>query len=157
MVPDEELLSRAINIVSEVQVGLLCTCDQGAPRARWMSALSEDGLRTLHTLSAEGTRKIEELAHNPRVCWVFTWSDYADIVTLQGSATVHHGALAAAAAWDRLTRAARAYAVGSLSAEEHLELTTIRTTVERIEIISADYGVVAPREIALGQALEEDP
>ncbi len=149
-VTDADLLVRAVRVVDQAGVGLLATVDaEGRPHARWMSAVSSDRLRTLHTLSAKETRKMDQLASNPLVCWVFSTSDMTDTVQLMGRMKVHNHGLAAQRVWDELARAVRTYAAGPLSDDAHLEMVVLETIIERIEITSPALKIFAPRSIAL--------
>ncbi len=147
---DAELLSRAVRIVDQAGVGMLTTVDaEGWPHARWMSAMSRDRLRTLHTLSAKETRKMTQLAGNPKVCWVFSTADMTDTVQLMGQVRVHNHGLAAQRVWDELAQAVRTYVAGPLSDDAHLEMVVLETIIERIEITSPALKIYAPRQIAL--------
>jgi general stress protein 26 len=145
---DRELMARAISVVNHVGIGMMCTLDgDGAPHARWMTTIAQNGVRSIITLSALHTRKIAELESDPRVCWVFTADDFADVVTLHGSVTVHRNALAGMQAWDRLSRAAQTYAFGSIRTSEDPQIVTLDTTVERVELISPSLEIYAPRDL----------
>jgi general stress protein 26 len=147
---DEQLLAHALTVVNNCKVGLMCTAGpEGYPRGRWMSAAPQNGLRTLVTLTAQGTRKLEELAKNNRIGWTFSTDAYGDVVTLLGKATVSRDALRVQEAWDRLKEAVRTYAVGPLSDENHLQMVTIETSVDQIEVIFPALHILTPRVIKL--------
>jgi general stress protein 26 len=109
----------------------------------------EDGLRTLYTMTAAGTRKLEELRARPAVCWVFTSSDFEDIVTLRGRVTIHDNALAAQRAWDRLSRAVQTYCFGSIRDNEDPQVVTLETRVEEAEFYSPSLEIFEPRVLAI--------
>ncbi|MEX0774690.1 MAG: pyridoxamine 5'-phosphate oxidase family protein [Phycisphaeraceae bacterium] len=143
-------LRRAISVVDQNRVGLLCTCDDHAyPHARWMTAVSHDNLHTLQTLTARHTRKLEQLRHNDRVSWVFTSEAFGDIVQLIGRVSIDEEPIATQAAWDQLAQAVRQYVVGPTSDSTDLEMVVLNTKVERIELICPELGIRTPHQIAM--------
>ena len=146
----QQLFQRALALVNRVGVGLLLTADHdGYPDGRWMNVGTREGLRTLFTVTARCTRKIEQLDRNPKVCWHFSAENYGEVVKLFGSAEVHHDPSELIVTWDHLVAAARSFPVGPLSNEEDLELVVIETKVERGEILCPSLGVVTPHDLHL--------
>ncbi|MHC4975422.1 MAG: pyridoxamine 5'-phosphate oxidase family protein [Planctomycetota bacterium] len=140
MSTDQELGRRALDIVSDAQLGIFMTCDEdGHPHGRWMAALPVQGLHWIYSLTARGTRKLEHIARHPEVSWIFT-RDQEEIVLLKGRASVDGEFQGTRDVWDRLASVTQRYAVGPLSDDDHLELVTVKTRVEQIEVISPPMG-----------------
>ena len=153
MTGNDQLLGRAIQVVTDVQVGLLTTVDAtGRPHARFMAARAESGLGRIITLTAGGTEKVQNLRAHDAVCWVFARPDLSDVVTLYGRAKVLSSPLAAAAAWDHLFEAVRTYAVGPLSNDNDLTLVVIETHVESGDIISPPLDLFTPQPLHIHAA-----
>ncbi len=151
MTDERELAKVALRVVDVNPLGVMTTIDEhGYPHARWMTAVTNDNLRTLMTLTAAGTRKVEHLRRCDKVCWLFQEEGQSDVVLIKGRAEVTPGAVAAHEGWDRMAQVARQYAAGPLSDEAHLELLAILTRVETIELLSPRLGLFAPRAIAAG-------
>jgi len=149
MADERELLKLALRVVDLNPLGVMTTVDErGYPHARWMTAITNDNLRTLLTLTAAGTRKVEHLRRCDKVCWLFQEEGQSDVVLLKGRATVEPSAVAAHESWDRMAQVARQYAAGPLSDDAHLELLAILTHVETIEVLSPRLGLFAHREVA---------
>ncbi len=145
---ERDLLARAIKVVNDATVGVMCTVDRdGRPQGRWMTTVAQNGIRTIITLTAMTTRKVAELEADPHVCWVFSAEEFDDVVTLHGTAKVHRNALAGMQAWDRLARAAQTYAFGSIRGSDDPQIVAIDTTIERVEIISPKLEIYAPRDL----------
>lgn len=148
---DRELLAEAVGIVNDAFLGLLTTVDaDAAPHARWMGAAAMGGgLREIFTICGRNTRKVAQIEKHPRVCWVFSTDDHAGVVTLHGRAEILSAPMVSQKIWDRLVDHARTWAINALSDDAHLEFVTIRTAVERVEILSPRHRIFAPRCITL--------
>src|SRR5690606_34119762 len=100
---NDKLLQRAADVIDQVKVGVMMTVNaEGNPHGRWMGATTRHGASRLFTLTAKETRKIEQLRGNPRVCWLFTSADFADVVMICGTAVIHEGGTMLQEAWDLL-------------------------------------------------------
>lgn len=144
---DRELHARAIQVVNNAGVGLMCTVDEhGRPQARWMTTMARDGMKQVVTLTAMSTRKVAQLETDPRVCWVFNAPDFDDVVTLHGRVIIHRDALSGMQTWERLARAAQTYTFGSLRGDDP-RLVTLETHVDRVEFISPRLEIFAPRDL----------
>ncbi len=154
MATDRELLADAIGVVNDAFLGMLTTVDEaGVPHARWMGAAAMGGgLSEIYTLCGRNTRKIQQIQANPNVCWVFSTEDYTDVVSLYGKAEVLTAPLIRQNVFDRLMDCARTWAMNALSADENIEFVTIKTTVERVELLSPRRKIFVPRSIRLGDA-----
>lgn len=154
--PPPHLLPECIRIVNRAFLGLLTTVDEnGAPHARWMgTATTADGLHKIYTLTARGSRKLEHVARQPRVCWVFSDTEYTDIVTLHGRAVVHTSPLATQQVWDRLQDFARTWCMNALSHKDNLELVVIETDVEAVEYMSPRLQMYQPVQVPMTPAAQ---
>jgi general stress protein 26 len=148
MLTPDQIKAEAIRIVNQAFVGLLTTTDaQGVPHSRWMgSATAMDGLSHLYTLTSRDSRKLAQLQHNPNVCWVFTAAGHADVVTLYGQARILTSPLAVQGVWDRLMDCARVWCLSPMAADDELEVVTIETVVQRIELVSPRLRVFKAAE-----------
>ena len=148
---DSDVIQEALNVINEAFVGLFSTCDaSGVPYSRVMGAAPvSEGLRKLYTLSGKQTRKLEHLAHQPEICWLFNSAHYAEVVTLHGQARVLDSPVVAQPVWDRLAECAQAYSMNALSNEDNLEFVVVETTVETIEFICPRMGIVQPQTVTL--------
>lgn len=144
---NRELLARAIRVVNNATVGLMCNVAHGRPDARWMTTVAQNGIKTLITLTALTTRKVAQFEADPHVCWVFNANEFEDVVTLHGQVAVHRNPLAGMAAWDQLARAAQTYAFGSIRGHDTPHIVTLETTVERVELVSPKLEIYAPRDL----------
>jgi len=143
--------SHALDVTSSAGVGMLITVDaDGAPHGRWMAAMPLDGLSRVICLTAHGTRKVQHIRANPRVCWVFSDEALHETVKLSGEAVVSDNLLAAQAGWDHLASSTRQYLTGPLSNDEDLEMVLIETKVAAVELISHELGFVTPTAVPLG-------
>lgn len=143
------LLERAARVVARNPVGMLITVDEtGRPHARWMGATTSHGLARLRTLTARGSRKLNEIRANGRVTWVFTSPDFGHVVTLEGEATIIDDPRVLAEAWDSLRDIGRSYPIGPLSGDD-LEMTVIETVVTRCEVRCSEVDDARPREVAV--------
>jgi hypothetical protein len=82
------------------------------------------------------------------VSWLFTGDAFGDIIRLTGTAAVRRDFGATRKAWDHLNEAVRGYAIGPASDDEHLQLVTIETTVDRVEVISPELDVTVARDVS---------
>lgn len=140
-----DVAATALRVVNQSPLGLFVTVDgQGQPHARWMAGAAIRGIGAIYTLTGKNTRKIEELRQHPRVCWVFTAPHHGDVVTLHGTASAIASPMVLQSVWDRLAEAARAYAMSATSDDDNLELITIETKVQRIELLSPRHNVFKP-------------
>ena len=151
-ISETELARIADSVVRENPLGLLTTiAANGGPRARWMlAAVGDHGIGRLFALTDSHARKLQEIAANPRVCWVFTSPHHHDVVTLAGKAAVlatRESMYNREVAWVPLMHATRSYAMASLTGSEETTYAAIETTIDRIDLISPRLGIFTSHAI----------
>ena len=151
MTDDRSLVSLATDVVDQAFFGLMSTVDvDGCPHSRYMAAaMGHAGLRTLYSLTTTGTRKLEHLKANPRVCWTFTSADQSTVVTLTGRARAQDSAIETHEVWDRLHEHAQYYAMDVLGQQEDAEYRALESELDTLELICPTRGLVAPHVIQL--------
>jgi len=151
MLSQPDMLQIVTRTIREAFVGVMTTVDvNGAPHSRCMGAAIEDkGIRRLYTLTGRHTAKLDNLARNPAVSWLFSAEGYERVVTLKGTAEVLDEPVVAQKAWDRLAQAARAYSMNALSDEDNLDFVVIETHVTYADLLYPDKGLVKPEAIEL--------
>ncbi|MEX2580668.1 MAG: pyridoxamine 5'-phosphate oxidase family protein [Verrucomicrobiales bacterium] len=90
---EQEIIDRARTVVFDSMgsggLGLLSTADDsGFPHATWMATMAPAEERQLVTLTSPDSRKVANIRSNPRVEWLFTGPEKADLVYLSGSAEI---------------------------------------------------------------------
>ena len=150
-ITDRDVLARAARVVHRAFVGAMPTLDQqGEPITRYMAAAAVgETLHHLYTLTGRATRKLDHLRHHHEVCWLFALPDYEEVVTLRGRAWALDQPVVAQHVWDRLSEAARAYAMNVLSNREQVEFVVIESQIDRVEWLCPGEGVVMPRLLTL--------
>ncbi|MEM9022080.1 MAG: pyridoxamine 5'-phosphate oxidase family protein [Planctomycetota bacterium] len=143
---DDQVISAARLVIAEQFVGVMTTVDAaGTPHARWMGgAVEGEGLSSLLAVSARGARKLDQLADNASVCWLFSDSHNDEVVTLIGTATILEEQTLAGPAWDAVQNATKKYAMNLLSEAENLWFVGIETTVTQIEYMNPKRGLTHP-------------
>jgi len=151
MLSQPEMLQIATRTIREAFVGVMSTVDaQGCPHSRCMgAALEEQGIRRLYTLTGKHTVKLQNLARNPAVAWLFSAEGYERVVTLKGTAEILDAPVVAQKAWDRLAQAARAYSMNALSDEDNLDFVVIETRVTEVDLLYPEKGLVKPEPVDL--------
>jgi len=127
-------------------VGALTSVDAaGCPHTRWMAAAAQgDDMSTLISITARGSRKLDQLAINPRVCWLFADSHDDEIITLTGTMRLLESQTLAEPVWQKLEVAARKYSMNLLSEPENLWFVGLETTVTSIEYMHPSAGLTHP-------------
>ena len=151
MLSQAEMLQLDSRTIRESFVGVMTTVDADqAPHSRCMgAALEEQGIRRLYTLTGRHTVKLENIARNPAVSWLFSAEGYERVVTLKGTAEVLDAPVIAQKAWDRLAQAARAYSMNALSDEDNLDFVVIETRVTHADLLYPEKGLVKPETVEL--------
>jgi len=142
----DQVVAAARKLIEQQLVGVLTTVDdQHRPHSRWMlGAVEGDGLSTLVSLSARGARKLDQLATNPNVCWLFADSQDNEVVTLLGTMRRLESPNMAEPVWQRLNQAAEKYAMNLLSEPENLWFEGLQTTITQIEYMAPGKGLTHP-------------
>lgn len=142
----EQVIDRAHKLIDKQIVGVLTTVDgQGCPHSRWMlGAIQGEGLSKLLSLSARGARKLDHLATNANVCWLFADSHDDEVLTLTGTMQKLESPNMAEPAWERLGKAAEKYAMNLLDEAENLWFEGLETTITQIEYMNPAKGLTHP-------------
>lgn len=127
-------------------VGAMSTVDAGgAPHTRWMAGVPiGEGLGRLMSITARGSRKLDHLANNSNVCWLFSDAHDDEVVTLTGRVTILEDPALAEPAWQQLERAARQYSMNLLSEPENLWFVALGTQVHTVEYMHPSQGLTHP-------------
>ncbi len=154
MLSEQQILAECIKVVNNNHLGVLTTVDpDGNPYARWMSSsMAADGLHTLYTLTARGSRKIEHIQARPSVCWMFSDEAGRNVATLYGHAEIIDAPNLVGNVWDRLMEAARVYVMTVMGNMEDVEFITIQTNVHRVEFLSPKHKIYTPKTIDFAAA-----
>lgn len=142
----KEVCQAAERLIRERVVGAMSTVDTaGVPHTRWMAGVPlGEGIQQLISVTARGSRKLDHLMGNPRVCWLFSDAHDDEVVTLTGTVTILADPTLAEPAWQQLERAARQYAMNLLSEPENLWFVGLGTKIDRIEYMRPGQGLTHP-------------
>lgn len=145
----EDVMAAAARLIEHQIVGVLTTVDdQHRPHSRWMlgalEPASDTAPATLLSLSARGARKLDHLATNPNVCWLFSDSHDDEVVTMLGTMQRLESPNMAEPAWARLDKAAQKYAMNLLSEPENLWFEGLETTITQVEYMAPGKGLTHP-------------
>ena len=148
----EQAVTAARKLIAQQIVGVLTTVDSGhQPHSRWMAGVIDgDGLTSLLSLSARGAAKLDHIAENARVCWLFSDGHDDEVVTLLGTMQRLESPNMAEPVWQRLNDAASKYAMNLLSEAENLWFEGLVTTVTQIEYMAPSKGLTHPVVFAIG-------
>ena len=147
------LLADCVRVVNQAFLGMLTTVDaHGHPCARWMgTAVAANGLNTIYTFTSKTSRKIEHIRLHPQVSWVFTTSEYTDVVTLTGQARIDASPIAKQQIWDRMMDCARVWCMNTLGQQDNLEMVVLETHIQTIELLSPRLKIYTPQSVPLPQ------
>ncbi|MFI4861379.1 MAG: pyridoxamine 5'-phosphate oxidase family protein [Phycisphaerales bacterium JB063] len=142
----QDTLDAARRILETCLVGSMTTVDaQGMPHTRQMAAVPQDSeLTRLMSVAARGSRKLDHLAGNAKVCWLFADRHDNEVVTLTGTMRILEDQTLAEPAWQQLERAARQYSMNLLSEPENLWFVGLETRVETLEYMHPSAGLTHP-------------
>jgi pyridoxamine 5'-phosphate oxidase len=84
------VLEKVQSLVEEVRIGILSTVDEkGVPHVRWMTPVFVPRLKgALYAVTSAGNDKVQHLAKNPNVSWIFQSKSLDRIATVTGKARV---------------------------------------------------------------------
>jgi general stress protein 26 len=145
------ILEAAANAVHQHYVGLLCTVDaHDRPHARYMAGVCEDeDLSRLYALTAKETDKVQHLAQNHHVCWVFSDIQAHQVITLYGTAATAATTDLPLDVWNRLIDSATPYAMHASSDPSHHAFTAVVTRVQEVSYLSPAEGLYQPKVVRL--------
>ena len=134
--PANEMVKIAVQVRTLLRadgLGVLGTIDpDGRPHIRWMATTTFEDFPRLYTLTSAESRKVDELALNPRVTWMFTSEDMRFVVNLVGQARiVLKDAETMKKIWRRIADKSRAYFLGDCVSGPGFSV--LETVVEQIE------------------------
>ncbi len=143
---EAQIVEAARELVRARFVGVLSTVDeQGRPWSRFMSAvLDPDDPNRLLSVSARGARKLDQLAADEHVCWLFSDERHEEVATFYGVAQTFEHDTEASPLWQRLREASHPYAMDVLSDPENLWFVAMETTVQRIEYLAPAKDLTHP-------------
>lgn len=132
--------------------GILCTVDECEfPRVRWMATVAFDHYTTLYTLTAPGSRKLEQIRRHPTVEWMFSDFSTGVVANLIGRAEIFlEDEAAMKKVWDSIADKSRAYFLRNGNGS----WAVIKTTIEMIELTLAKRGITIPIEPASLKVIE---
>lgn len=158
MLTDTQAIELATQIIQEAFIGTLSTVDEhGIPVSRLMGAVTDDaGPHRLFSLSAKDTRKIQHLAKNPTICWVFGVPPYETSVMLRGVGKRLETPVVPQPTWDKLADWARPYAANVLTDDSHHAFSVIVSNIHTLEILSPSRGIKSPYVLKLDRFTEDD-
>lgn len=141
-----DVVQAARRVMAQQVVGAMTTCDStGQPHTRWMAGVPQGvGLTLLLSVAARGSRKLDHLATNSRVCWLFSDPHDDEVVTLTGTMQVLEDQTLAEPAWAQLEHAARRYSMNLLSEPENLWFVGLETHVQTVEYMHPSQGLTHP-------------
>lgn len=142
----DQVIAAAQRVIAEQFVGVFTTVDvDGRPHSRWMGGAADgEGLSRVLAVSARGARKLDQLAQNPNVCWLFSDAHDNEVVTLIGTATVLEDQTLAGPAWDAVRKATEKYAMNVLSEPENLWFVGIEVTITQVEYMNPKAELTHP-------------
>jgi len=142
----DEVCRQAERLIRTRVVGAFSTVDaRGMPHTRWMAGVPVgEGLGRLLSVTTRGSRKLDHLAANPHVCWLFSDAHDDEVVTLTGTVAVLEDPTRAEPVWQQLENAAKQYAMNLLSEPENLWFVGLGTQVHTIEYMHPSQGLTHP-------------
>lgn len=148
----DEAVAAARKLIEKQIVGVLTTVDPNhVPHSRWMAGVADgDGLSTLLSLSSRGARKLDHLADNNQVCWLFSDGHDDEVVTLLGTMQRLESPNMAEPVWQRLNDAASKYSMNLLSEPENLWFEGLVTTITQIEYMAPSKELTHPVVFQIG-------
>jgi general stress protein 26 len=146
----EDIIGLAKTLVNGRHPGILGTVDEhGKPALRWMSTFSFDEFPVFHTLTAPGSRKVEQIQQHPDVNWMFFNQDMSLILNLVGKARVLTDTRTLKRVWRQVEDKSHPYFLDRYA--KGPGFVVIETTVEKIECNSPQNALrfaVQPSELA---------
>ena len=136
----DDVINLAKSLVNGHFPGILATIDaDGRPHTRWMSTLAFDQFPVFHSLTAPGSRKVEDIKAHPEVNWMFFNKDLSLIVNLKGRARIVEDGPSLKRIWQRIVDMSHAYFLEQYNRKPGF--CAIETVVETIECASPKNDV----------------
>jgi len=136
----EYVVDLAKKLIGGERAGVLATVDeQGMPHMRWMATLSLRDWPLLYTITSPASRKIQHIAHNPRVSWMFSNEELNIIINIRGEARIATDSVKMQQVWKLLEDKSKAYFL-SIAADGP-GFAVIETEIEDIDCILPKYDI----------------
>ena len=121
------------NLIDDVTLGVLSTIDsKGVPQLRWMATTTFESFPHIYTLTSPHSRKMDHVAINPWVSWMFASEDMKFVVNLTGQARVLlQDVETMKKIWNQISDKSRAYFLGDCVSGPGFSV--LETVVEHIE------------------------
>jgi general stress protein 26 len=120
--------------------GVFATVDeQGMPHLRWMATLSLNNWPLLYTISSPVSRKIQHIANNPYVSWMFSNEATTVVVNIRGKARIVTDAGEMQRVWKLLEDKSKAYFLSIESGGPGFAV--IETEIEDIDATLPKYDI----------------
>ncbi len=128
----EDILNLTRQLIDGRHPSVLTTVDERRrPQARWMATVSFDEFPCIYCLTAPKSRKLDQLARNPYVNWMFSNADLTLVLNLSGQAEAVQEVAVTKHIWKAIEDKSHAYFLNNFT--ERPGVMAIRTTVDRIE------------------------
>ena len=136
----EYVIDLAKKLADGKRPGILATVDEnGMPHLRWMATLSLHDFPLLYTITSPESRKIEHIAKNPSVSWMFSNEELNIIVNIRGKARIATDFGKMQHVWKLLEDKSKAYFL-SIAADGP-GYAVIETEIEDIDCIVPKYDI----------------
>lgn len=133
---NNKLTSAARDIMtSATTCGLITIDSNGAPRVRMMDAFLPEKDFTVWFGTNPNSRKVAQIANNPKVTLYYTNSDASGYVTIHGTAQIVNDASEKATRWKEAWQA--------FYKDKNKDYTLIKVTPQWMEVISYQHGIVS--------------
>jgi len=138
--PAEYVIDLAKRLADGRHPGCLATVDeQGMPHMRWMATLSLRDFPLLYTITSPTSRKLQHIAKNPRVSWMFSNDELNIIINMRGTARITEDLGKVQRVWKLLEDKSRAYFLSI--ADDGGGFAVIETEIEDIDCIVPKYDI----------------
>jgi general stress protein 26 len=136
----EYVIDLAKKLASGGRPGVLATVDEhGMPHLRWMATLSLRDFPILYTITSPDSRKIQHIARNPNVSWMFSNEEMNIVVNIRGKARISDDVGQMQHAWKLLEDKSKAFFLSITS--DNPGFAVIETEIEDIDCIVPKYDI----------------
>ena len=136
----EYVVDLAKKLADGRRPGVLATVDeQGMPHIRWMATISLNDWPLLYTITSPNSRKIQHIAKNPHVSWMFANEEMNVIVNIRGKARLADDFGKMQRVWKLLADKSKAYFLSI--ADNGPGFAVIETEIEDIDCIVPKYDI----------------
>ena len=136
----EYVVELAKKLADGTRPGILATVDEhGMPHLRWMATLSLHDFPILYTITSPSSRKIQHIANNPHVSWMFSNEEMNVVVNIRGKARITEDLCKMQRVWKLLEDKSKAYFLSI--ATDGPGFAVIETEIEDIDCIVPKYDI----------------